>query len=160
MRYLDSLLSSGETVQLAVHQHWITLLRSLLLNGALFAVLVLVAGFGTGAGTTASLGRVLAIAATVALLVPLVLVGRDIARWSARQYVVTTRRVLEIDGVFNRRVSDSNLDKVNDLVLRQSFVGRLLGYGDIEVEVYGAEGPARTPLHCCVSTSGPPEASD
>jgi uncharacterized membrane protein YdbT with pleckstrin-like domain len=78
-------------------------------------------------------GRGLAAVAGVAMLVPIGLVLRDAARWSARQFVVTTRRVIEVDGVLNKEVSDSNLDKVNDIVMRQSFVGRLLGYGDLQI---------------------------
>jgi uncharacterized membrane protein YdbT with pleckstrin-like domain len=131
MSYLESLMSDGETVQVSVRQHWVVLLRSLLANGVTAAVLILVSGVGTG--WDAPVGRWVAGGALVLLSVPAFLVLRDLAAWSARQYVVTTRRVIEIDGVFNKHVSDSNLDKVNDLVMRQSVPGRLLGYGDIEI---------------------------
>ena len=35
--------------------------------------------------------------------------------------------------MFNKHVIDSSLEKVNDVVMGQSFLGRLLGYGDIEI---------------------------
>jgi hypothetical protein len=35
--------------------------------------------------------------------------------------------------VFNKNVTDSSLDKVNDVKLSQSFLGRMLGYGNIEI---------------------------
>jgi len=38
-----------------------------------------------------------------------------------------------IKGIINKHVSDSALEKVNDVVLVQSVVGRLLGYGDVEI---------------------------
>jgi uncharacterized membrane protein YdbT with pleckstrin-like domain len=47
--------------------------------------------------------------------------------------VVTNRRVIQIIGVFNKNVTDSSLEKVNDVKMVQSFWGRLFGYGDIEI---------------------------
>jgi uncharacterized membrane protein YdbT with pleckstrin-like domain len=63
----------------------------------------------------------------------LVLLAVTVVRWYYRQFVVTTRRVMQVSGVFNRLVSDTNLDKVNDVVLAQSFLGRMLGYGNVEI---------------------------
>jgi uncharacterized membrane protein YdbT with pleckstrin-like domain len=40
---------------------------------------------------------------------------------------------MQLSGVLTRRVSDTNLDKVNDIVMTQSLIGRWLGYGDIEI---------------------------
>jgi len=131
MRYLDSLMSTGETVQIVVRQHWMVMARALLANGLAAAVLVLAAGVGHGYGTAA--GSVVTAAALMLACVPLALILREAAQWWARQFVVTTRRVMHVEGVLNKSVSDSNLDKVNDIVLRQSLVGRMLGYGDVEI---------------------------
>jgi hypothetical protein len=67
------------------------------------------------------------------LLLPAVSLLRDLFVWKNRQYVVTNWRVIQIAGVFNKEVSDSSLEKVNDVKLEQSFLGRLLGYGSIEI---------------------------
>src|SRR5262249_36909526 len=67
------------------------------------------------------------------LLLPAVSLLRDLLIWKNRQYVVTNWRVIQIAGVFNKEVSDSSLEKVNDVKLKQSFLGRLLGYGSIEI---------------------------
>jgi len=131
MNYLESLMSTGETIQLVVRPHWITVARTIILNGVLIAVCILVAGLGSGMGSTT--GQIVLLLAALAVLVPLALLVRDILRWTSKQYVVTTRRMLEVEGVFNKSVSDSNLDKINDIVLRQSLLGRALGYGDIQV---------------------------
>jgi uncharacterized membrane protein YdbT with pleckstrin-like domain len=131
MSYVDSLMSSGETLQLVTRQHWMTLVRSLLINGLLLVVLVLLSGVGTG--LSVRYGGALTGVAAIAALVPLALLVRDLATWASRQYIVTTRRVIEVEGVLNRRISDSNLDKVNDSVVHQSALGRLLGFGDIEI---------------------------
>jgi hypothetical protein len=53
--------------------------------------------------------------------------------WHNEQYIVTNRRVMQIHGVINKHVSDSSLEKVNDVVLEQSILGRALGYGTVEI---------------------------
>ena len=46
---------------------------------------------------------------------------------------MTNRRVVQVEGVLNKRAADSSLEKINDAVLDQNVVGRMLGYGDLEV---------------------------
>jgi len=53
--------------------------------------------------------------------------------WRNKAYVVTNRRVIQIAGVLNKDVVDSSLEKVNDVKMSQSFLGRMFGYGDIEI---------------------------
>jgi uncharacterized membrane protein YdbT with pleckstrin-like domain len=53
--------------------------------------------------------------------------------WSNREYVVTNRRVIQVSGTFNKRVTDSSLEKVNDVKMVQSFFGRLFNFGDLEI---------------------------
>lgn len=131
MSYLNELLSTGESVQLVTRQHWVTLVRSILLYGFLVALLVLISGIG--AGLPAGFPHVAAAVAAALVIVPLAFLLREVLRWSNRQFIVTTRRVIEVEGVLNKNIGDSNLDKVNDLLLSQSVLGRLLGYGDIEI---------------------------
>jgi len=49
------------------------------------------------------------------------------------QYIVTNRRVMQINGVINKNVIDSSLEKVNDIHLSQSAWGRLFNFGDVEI---------------------------
>jgi uncharacterized membrane protein YdbT with pleckstrin-like domain len=58
--------------------------------------------------------------------------------WWSRQYVITNRRIIQISGMFNKRVSDTALEKVNDIVMEQSAWGRLLKFGDLEI-ISGSE---------------------
>jgi Predicted membrane protein len=65
----------------------------------------------------------------------------DFLRWNSEQIVITDRRVLQIRGVFNKRVIDSSLEKINDIELRQSIIGRIFNFGTIEIlTASGAEG--------------------
>jgi uncharacterized membrane protein YdbT with pleckstrin-like domain len=80
----------------------------------------------------ATLG-VFLVVAIVLSLVPLFHFGRRVAWWWNEKYIVTNRRVIQIEGILDKHVIDSSLEKVNDVVLRQSALGRILDYGNIEI---------------------------
>jgi uncharacterized membrane protein YdbT with pleckstrin-like domain len=130
--FLDELMSTGEHIQLTARRHWITVVGATVVYTALFLVLVLIAGVGFGAGA-AGWSSALAYGSSGLAVVVLVILGITILRWYYRLFVVTTRRVIQTSGILYRRVSDTNLDKVNDVVLTQGPLGRLLGYGTIEI---------------------------
>lgn len=51
--------------------------------------------------------------------------------WKNQMVVMTDRRVLQMSGVLNKDVSDSLLEKLNDVKTEQSLLGRIFGYGDV-----------------------------
>ncbi len=55
-------------------------------------------------------------------------------RLAANQYVLTNRRLLRLSGVLSQVSMDSYLDKINNVKHRQSLFGRLLGFGDLEID--------------------------
>jgi uncharacterized membrane protein YdbT with pleckstrin-like domain len=124
--YLQGMLGQNERILLATRQHWFVLFSNIVLEIILTLVLIV----GVIALTTvlplAALGFVL-------VLVPLGGMLRDILIWSNREYIVTNRRVIQISGVFSKDVVDSSLEKVNDVKMSQSFLGRTFDYGDIEI---------------------------
>jgi hypothetical protein len=71
--------------------------------------------------------------AIVVALVPAVEVIRILLDWLNERYIITNRRVMEVRGTINKSVRDSALEKVNDVELRQSIVGRVLGYGTVQI---------------------------
>ena len=50
-----------------------------------------------------------------------------------QEYVLTNRRVIQVEGVLNRNATDSSLEKINDAVLSQSVFGRMFDFGDLTV---------------------------
>jgi hypothetical protein len=125
--YLKSLLGDKENIILIAHQHWLVLLGEIaseLLLSLVVVVFVIVLFLFTGP---------LAFLVLVVLLAPAASLTRDILIWSNRKYIITNRRVIQLSGVFNKDVMDSSLEKVNDVMLDQSFLGRVFGFGDIEV---------------------------
>ena len=71
--------------------------------------------------------------AIVVAVVPAVELIRILLDWLNERYLITNRRVMEVRGTINKSVRDSALEKVNDVELRQSIVGRLLGYGTVQI---------------------------
>jgi hypothetical protein len=136
MSYADELMSTGEQIQYRTKQH-----PAIFVYGARYAILaVIIAGLllwlGSGmdpTGLSGTINTVLGWAAAV-----LFIGGVAVAIWTAlryinQEYVLTNRRVIQVSGVLNRKATDSSLEKINDAMLKQSFFGRMLDYGDLTV---------------------------
>ncbi len=54
-------------------------------------------------------------------------------RYFNQEYVLTNRRVIQVEGVLNRTATDSSLEKINDALLSQSVFGRMFDFGDLTV---------------------------
>lgn len=81
-------------------------------------------------------------AALVAWALPLFPLGWLAVRWvwwANKAYLVTTHRVLKLEGVFAKSHADASLDKINDMSLVQGLLGRLLGYGDLAISTANEE---------------------
>ena len=56
-------------------------------------------------------------------------------------WAVTNLRIVDEEGIFSKYSKESPLDKINNVSFRQSFMGSIFGYGDIEIQT-GAEAGA------------------
>ena len=127
--YLKSLLGENEHVLFVTHHHWMVLAGEIFAEALLSVVLVTLVSiiwYFWVPNILIALGYLL-------LIIPLISLWRDVLIWRNREYVVTDRRVLQLSGVFSKNVTDSSLDKVNDVKMSQSFLGRILDYGNIEI---------------------------
>ena len=77
----------------------------------------------------------------LAAVVGAVYLWKDFIR-RANDYVLTNHRIIRETGVLSRRSMDSRLDKINNVEHRQTFWGRLLGYGDVEIDTASETGAA------------------
>src|SRR5262245_36484599 len=128
-RYLINLLGENEQILFVTRQHGFILLGEIiseLVLATVLGVLITIIWMFWLPNPLVPLGYLL-------LLLPLVSLLRDYMIWSNRQFIVTNWRVIQISGIFNKEVSDSSLEKVNDVRLEQSFWGRMLNYGNIEI---------------------------
>lgn len=144
MAYLDNLLASGEAPLRREHQHWFVVVADA--RYAIFAWIaaaaLIVLGqtlFVGNQGVSSVIGWIV-----VALIVGgLLYFGWQILRWTNEEFVVTSRRVLQTEGVINKRVVDSSLEKINDAVLTQSLFGRMFGFGDLDILTASESGISR-----------------
>ena len=129
-------LLPGENLIMKVHQHWIFIAKSLLLPVAvliLIAILdfTLIKSVGNHIRTYVSLGA-LALALLWLIVVWI--------RWQSTSYTLTDQRIKLESGIFSRSEKIIPIDRVQDCTTRVSLIGRMLGYGRVEVDAAGAQG--------------------
>jgi uncharacterized membrane protein YdbT with pleckstrin-like domain len=134
MSYADQLLAKDEQIVYRARQHWLAPLGDslrpivLVLAGLLLMVLALV-----HFGPADFLGMLWLAIWAILLLVGLGWIAIIYLTWRAQEYVITTRRVLKVEGLLDKKTGDSSLDKINDAVLTQGLMARVLKYGDLAI---------------------------
>ncbi len=132
MSYVMKLLSRNEQVVRVARDHWITLLLAILIDVAISVVIVGLSVVGIVLSPPWPWFGLLL------LIVPVVHLTLRIWVWWNKQHVITNRRIIQVTGTFSKRVSDTLLEKVNDIVMEQSALGRMLNFGDLEI-ISGSE---------------------
>jgi uncharacterized membrane protein YdbT with pleckstrin-like domain len=127
-------LLPGENLILKLHQHWIFVAKSLMIPVALL-LLVAVADIVIGPGHGIRTPLTLAVVAIAILWLIVVWI-----RWRSIVYTLTDQRIKLESGVFSRSEKIIPIDRIQDCTTRQSLVGRMLGYGRVEVDAAGAQG--------------------
>ena len=132
MSYARNLLSRGEEVVFESRQHWFAVLGEtwpFVLAAILsFAVLI-----WQTTGDQWTLHDLLQIASLLVLLVSLGRIGLKAWSWRNQEYFVTTRRLIKAQGIFNKEMADSGLEKINDAHLTQSWLGRIFDFGTLDI---------------------------
>jgi len=134
-----SKLLPRENLVLKHHPHWITLLKSVAVPVVLFLVVV-VADFsllGPDGYYVPKLRTFLTLGAVALALLWFIVVW---IRWQSITYTLTDQRIMIQSGVFSRQEKIVPIDRVQDCSTRQSLIGRVLGYGRVEVDAAGAQG--------------------
>lgn len=127
MSYVDQLLAQNESVVLIARQSWVVLVREVILD--LLLALVAIGITLVAISVVPQYGNFVALL----LLIPAARFVIEFIHWYNREYIVTNRRVIQVNGIINKNVIDSSLEKVNDVRMSQSVLGRLLNYGDVEI---------------------------
>jgi uncharacterized membrane protein YdbT with pleckstrin-like domain len=138
--YPQKYLNDDETVAVDLHPHWshfagpvAALVGAILLGGAAVAI------FDAGTWGRSILGwlALIAIAGSSGWLV-----ARYIT-WVTSHFVVTNHRIIYRTGWLRKDGIDIPLDRVNNVVISQSLVERLIGAGDLLIESAGESGQQR-----------------
>ena len=125
--YVHSLMGANENVLVLERQHWFVwvprLIFCIILIAVISAISILAAPFTSGIG----------IFGLVLNIIPVWMFLRVFLDWLNETYIVTNRRIIQTEGVINKSVIDSSLEKINDVVLSQSVLGRIMDYGTLEI---------------------------
>lgn len=145
--YAESLLTADERIVMRQRQHWLALILdswlAIVLWGATIVLLIIqvmlpeeidIAGLATlsfaGGSILGESGRLLTL---LTLLGGVIVVAVRWWWWQTQEFLVTNRRLILAWGVVSKSSSDSSLEKINDLQLDVSLMGRLLDYGSLKV---------------------------
>ena len=130
MAFTDDQLLPGETIVISTNQHSLVLLKPILLNIFLDAVII-----GLWYFAFPEMLWILAL-----MLIPAVILMWQVMVRSRNQYIITNRRVVKQEGVFNTKSYDASLDKINNIFHEQNLWGKMLGYGDVGLETASEQG--------------------
>jgi uncharacterized membrane protein YdbT with pleckstrin-like domain len=134
---MPSELLPGENLVLKAHQHWIVIVKSLVIPVALLVIAGVVDLFvksGTGIPHFRTIVSLAAIAIAGAWLIVVWV------RWQSTAYTLTDQRIKIETGVFGRSSKTIPIDRIQDATTKQTVFGRMLGYGRVEVDAAGAQG--------------------
>src|SRR5450759_336314 len=133
---MTSQLLPGETLILKDHPHWIVVVKSLAAPIVLLIVAVVVDFTATNTGIE-NLRLIVTLGALAIAGLWLIVVW---IRWQSTSYTLTDQRIRIETGVFGRQSKMIPIDRIQDCTTRQSLVGRMLGYGRVEIDAAGAQG--------------------
>ncbi len=136
MSYAKNLLSRGEDVVYESRQHWFAVIARtwawIFLGVVALALLIFVVSGDQAIGNE-TVDGILTIVAVLGLLLSVGFVGFVLWDWRNQEWLITTRRVMRAEGVLNKSVTDTSLEKINDARLDQSIFGRIFGYGTLDI---------------------------
>ncbi len=131
---MRTILRDGEEVILKIEKHWVVLIKPwLVFIGS--AILLI---------TTYFSNSVLAIKFLDSVFWTMVFAGLylwyAIAERSVDIWVVTNLRIIDESGIITHRAKESPLDKINNVQYRQTVVGRIFDFGDVEIQTAAEQG--------------------
>jgi uncharacterized membrane protein YdbT with pleckstrin-like domain len=125
-------LKKDEKLLLIIRKHWIQLVPSF------FAWLVLTVALLVWM-TNYSIAFVIILATAIFPLV-------DYINWKYNLWAVTNMRVVDESGFFTRYSKESPLDKINNVEYDQPILGRIFGYGNVDIQTAAEMGETKYQL--------------
>lgn len=136
MSYATNLLSRGEEIVFESRQHWFAILAETwawIVIAIVSLALLIFLGTNDPIVDNPTLDGIATIVLLVVLLLSLGRIGWVLLAWRNQEFLVTTRRIIKAEGIFNKNMGDSSLEKVNDAHLSQSWLGRIFDYGTLDI---------------------------
>jgi uncharacterized membrane protein YdbT with pleckstrin-like domain len=135
MGYVEKNLITGETVSYKARLHWL-----LFIKPALIAIVIL-----TMAGLifyAADLWQKLSEQTSVLIWIGVVVIAgipilSALLTWRSAEFAVTNKRVILKTGFVQSKTAEMFLNKIESVGVNQSIMGRVLGYGTVEIRGTG-----------------------
>lgn len=131
MGYIDKLLGKDEKIIFETRRHLFVLLGRAFKEILLLTVVIV--GFVVIKEWNPPQIEFFVIGFVIVTLIVCISVLIDVLAWMNDRLILTTRRVIHSTGTFSKKVLDSSLSKINDVVMEQSWLGRLFDYGTIKI---------------------------
>jgi uncharacterized membrane protein YdbT with pleckstrin-like domain len=129
-------LLPGENLILKDHPHWIVIVKWLV-GPIILLIAAAVVDFTVTKTGVPHFRTIVSLAAIAIAGLWLIVVW---IRWQATAYTLTDQRIKIETGVFGRQSKMIPIDRVQDCTTKQSLIGRMLGYGRVEVDAAGSQG--------------------
>jgi membrane protein YdbS with pleckstrin-like domain len=129
-------LRDHETILFTTRTHWLTVWKAFAVLVAALAF-VYVAYFVVAPG---SANRTIRLASLAVLAAAALFFGYR--EWYRRRdiWVVTNLRVIDEAGIFTLYSKESPMEKINNISFRQTIIGRMLNYGEVEIQTAASDG--------------------
>lgn len=117
-------LKNSEKVLFKTQHHWVVLVNPFLISLLIFGLFVLLYAVKENGGIWI-------------LIIVFLSFGYFGYKYFERRFdiwVVTNLRIIDEQGVFSISAKESPLEKINNVTYHQSLTGRILGFGDIEIQ--------------------------
>jgi uncharacterized membrane protein YdbT with pleckstrin-like domain len=131
MGYAEDLLASNERIVYTSRRHWIAPLFSSVTGTVLTAAGIV--GIFWQIPVKGFLGNVILWSSLGSLLVGASFLAHAFVDWWSEYYFVTNQKVMKVAGVIKKTADGSALEKINDITIEQSLLGRSLSYGTLRV---------------------------
>lgn len=122
-------LHAGERIIYDGHPSWRSIVGFYLLGLIVVAAAAVIGAVASGAG--------IAVAAGAAVLILVLLIGW-LRRISTR-YLITTRRLVIRTGLLSRNTQETRVERIVDMTVHQSLLGRMLGVGAVDFDNASAQ---------------------
>ncbi|MEI7472693.1 MAG: PH domain-containing protein [Chitinophagaceae bacterium] len=123
-------LKKDEKLLILIHQHWIILVLPIFAWILLTALLLF---------TNKLSNSVQFLIIVLAAIYPML----EYIKWKYNLWAVTNMRVIDEEGYFTRYSKESPLDKINNVEYNQPILGRIFGYGDVDIQTAAEMGETK-----------------
>jgi uncharacterized membrane protein YdbT with pleckstrin-like domain len=137
MATIDKWINEGEEVVADLHPHWLYFATSggLLVGGIIVGILSLM--------TDDWLNTLLGWVSIGMIVIGLLWVISAYISWTTSHFIVTDDRVMYRSGFISKRGVDIPIERINNVMMNQGVLERMVGTGDLMIESAGESGQQR-----------------